>query len=98
MLRLLATLLPDAHVADREASLELTTPTTEPARLISATVIEGQELRARRVQDTPAVGFAAFLDGTQKSQVAVYLPGGVPLVFGTVAAARSKHVNAGGRV
>jgi hypothetical protein len=86
VLRLLANLLPDAHVADREASLELTTPTTEPARLISATVIEGDELRARRVLESPVVGFAAFLDGTQKSQVALYLPGGVPLVLGTVAA------------
>jgi len=42
----LATLLPGADVAEREASLELSTPTTEPARLISATIIEGSELRA----------------------------------------------------
>src|SRR5206468_8324794 len=67
-------------------ALELTTQTTQPARLISATIIEGHELRARRVFEPPRVGIAAFLDGTQQSSVVHYLPGGVPIVLGTVAA------------
>jgi hypothetical protein len=37
------------------------------------------------VPGVPEVGFAAFLDGTQQSRVLAYV-GGVPLVFGTVAA------------
>jgi hypothetical protein len=86
MARLVARLLPDAQHVEDEAALELTTGTTQPARLISATIIEGRELRARRVFDPPAVGFAAFLDGTQQSRVLRYLAAGVPIVHGTVAA------------
>lgn len=84
--RLVAELLPDSQHVDGEAALELTTASTQPTRLISATIIEGRELRARRVFDPPAVGFAAFLDGTQQSRVVRYLAGGVPIVHGTVAA------------
>lgn len=84
--RLVAALLPDSQHVDGEAALELTTASTQPARLISATIIEGRELRARRVFDPPTVGFAAFLDGTQQSRVVRYLAGGVPIVHGTVAA------------
>jgi hypothetical protein len=84
--RLVAALLPDSQHVDGEAALELTTASTQPTRLISATIIEGRELRARRVFGPPAVGFAAFLDGTQQSRVVRYLAGGVPIVHGTVAA------------
>jgi hypothetical protein len=84
--RALAGLLPDSQPVDAGAALELTTANTQPARLISATVIEGRTLRARRVFDAPVVGFAAFLDGTQQSFAACYLPGGVPIVYGTVGA------------
>ncbi len=84
--RLVAELLPDSQHVDGEAALELTTASTQPTRLISATIIEGRELRARRVFDPPTVGFAAFLDGTQQSRVVRYLAGGVPIVHGTVAA------------
>src|SRR3954470_10393265 len=84
VMRMLANVLPDARLVDGEISLELTTQTSQPARLISAAIIEGTDLRARRVFDPPTVGFAAFLDGTQKSQVVTYR-GGVPLVLGTVA-------------
>lgn len=84
--RLLATVLPESQHVDGEAALELTTTSTRPARLISATIIEGGELRARRVFDPPTVGLAAFLDGTQQSRVVRYLAGGVPVVHGTVAA------------
>jgi hypothetical protein len=84
--RALAGLLPNAQSVDGGTALELTTPSTQPARLISATVIEGRALRARRVFDAPVVGFAAFLDGTQQSFVACHLPGGIPIVYGSVGA------------
>ena len=54
-------------------------------RLISATVLEKGALRAHRVFDPPRVGFRAFLDGTQRSEVASYL-GGAPIVLGRAAA------------
>jgi len=84
--RVLAGRLPNAQSVDGGAALELTTPSTQPARLISATVIEGRALRARRVFDAPVVGFAAFLDGTQQSFVACHLAGGIPIVYGSVGA------------
>jgi hypothetical protein len=85
--RVLAGLLPDSQpVDDGGAPLELSAANTQPPRLISATVIEGGALRPRRVFEPPAVGFAAFLDGTQQSHVACYLPGGIPIVYGTVGA------------
>lgn len=84
--RALAGLLPNSQPVDDGPPLELTTANTQPARLISATVIEDRALRARRVFDAPMVGFAAFLDGTQQSHVACYMPGGIPIVYGTVGA------------
>lgn len=86
--RLLASLLPGTGggMPEGESMLELSSPNTQPARLISASIVEGHELRARRVFDPPTVGFAAFLDGAQESRVARYLDGGVPVIFGTVAA------------
>ena len=83
--RLLAKALPDAQPIDNPTPLELITPDSKPARLISAGVIEGRELSARLVEGEATPGFAAFLDGTQKSQVAAYT-GAVPIVLGTVAA------------
>lgn len=84
--RLLASIIPSAQPTHRETALELSTANTQPARLISATIVEGHGLRARRVFDPPEVGFAAFLDGAQSSEVVLYLAGGVPIVHGTVAA------------
>ncbi len=84
--RRLAGTLPECHTVEGETALELMPAASQPARLISATIVEGTDVRARRISEAPAVGFAAFLDGTQKSRVAAYLPGGVPIVHGTVAA------------
>jgi hypothetical protein len=84
--RRLALALPESRAVEGEASLELSTPGTQPARLISATIIEGATLRAMGVGGPPAIGFAAFLDGTQKSRVVRYWRGGIPIVHGTVAA------------
>lgn len=85
--RQLAALLPEARPAAMgEGTLEIAAKGNDAPRLISATVLEGGPLRARRVFDPPIVGFRAFLDGTQRSELVSYLVGGVPLVLGRVAA------------
>jgi hypothetical protein len=84
--RLFATIFPDAESVSGERPLELTADRSEPPRLIDARVIEGHELRARRVFEPPTVEIAAFLDGRQHSEVVSYRPGGVPVVVGTVGA------------
>jgi hypothetical protein len=84
--RQLAALLPEARAAGAgESTLELAGQTNDAPRLISATVLEGGPLRARRVFDPPEVGFRAFLDGTQRSVLASYLRG-IPIVLGHAAA------------
>ena len=84
--RQLASLLPEARpAAIGESTLEIAGQANDAPRLISATVLEGGTLRAKRVFEPPTVGFRAFLDGTQRSELVGYL-GGVPLVLGNVAA------------
>jgi hypothetical protein len=84
--RQLRAVLPEgALVTDIGPALEHATADGHPPRLVSADVIEGTVMRARRVLGDPVVRFAAFLDGTQTSQVIAYLDG-TPLVLGTVAA------------
>jgi hypothetical protein len=84
--RLLADLFPESENPGTETPLELTTSDPRPARLISATIIEDGDLRARAIDGGPDAQFVAFLDGTQTSVVAQYQRGGVPIVLGTVAA------------
>ena len=81
--------------------LEHLSLTSEPARTLAADVIEagGGAVRARRVPPATdarasrgADGFAAFLDGTQKSQV-VHYHRGIPVVHGTVAAVVRVRLN-----
>jgi hypothetical protein len=84
--RQLAALLPEARPAGTgERTLEIANQGMDAPRLISATVLEKGALRAHRVFDPPAVGFRAFLDGTQRSEVASYLTG-APIVVGQAAA------------
>ncbi|MFL5605473.1 MAG: hypothetical protein ACJ8AD_03385 [Gemmatimonadaceae bacterium] len=84
--RQLAALLPEARpVGASERALEIAAQTNDAPRLISATVLEGGALRARRVFEPAQVGFRAFLDGTQQSQPVSYL-GGAPIVVGHAAA------------
>ena len=83
--RQLAALLPDARAAGGESTLELVSQGNDAPRLISATVLEEGRLRARRIHDAPASVFRAFLDGTQRSEVASYI-GNVAVVLGHVAA------------
>lgn len=84
--RRLALALPESRAVEGEAPLELSTSSRQPARLNSATIIEGAEVRALSVTAPPTIGFAAFLDGTQNSRVVRYAHAGVPIVVGTVAA------------
>jgi hypothetical protein len=72
-------------LAESGPSLETLPTAVEPPRVIASKVIEGHAIRARRVEGDPEVGFAAFLDGTQRSRVLGYHEG-LPLVFGTAAA------------
>ncbi len=84
--RQLAALLPEARPAGTgERTLEIAGQGMDAPRLISATVLEKGPLRAHRVFDPPRVAFRAFLDGTQRSEVANYL-GNVPIVVGRAAA------------
>jgi hypothetical protein len=84
--RQLAALLPEARpVGVGERTLEIAAQTNDAPRLISATVLEGGALRARRVFDPPVVGFRAFLDGTQRTEPVSHLHG-VPIVIGRAAA------------
>ncbi len=55
-------------------------------RLERATPLEGTVIRVRPVEGGAVVGFRAFLDGIQRSQVIAHIAG-VPLVHGAVAAA-----------
>ena len=84
--RQLAALLPQARPAGLgESTLEVVGQRIDAPRLISATVLEGGALRAHRVFGTPTPEFRAFLDGTQRSEVAFYI-GHVPIVLGHAAA------------
>lgn len=94
MQRLLAAALPGTLglTDDGGPSLEVRAPAADAPRLVEASVIEGPAMRARRVPGDPEHGFAAFLDGTQRSRVIQY-ERGLPIVFGTVAAVIRSRVN-----
>lgn len=84
--RQLATLLPEARPAAMgESTLEVASQGNDAPRLVSATVLEGGPLRAKRVFDPPVVGFRAFLDGTQRSELVGYV-GAAPIILGRAAA------------
>ena len=86
--------VPDARIpaADGVPSLETRRTPDDPPRLTPASVLEGHALRAVRVEGDPTVGFAAFLDGTQRSEVLCYLDG-LPVVAATVASVVRLRVN-----
>ncbi|MCE9601876.1 MAG: hypothetical protein K8S21_06620 [Gemmatimonadetes bacterium] len=70
----------------RGAPLEVQPKGDQPPRLERATPLEGTSIQVRAVPGEPVVGFRAFLDGIQRSQVLAHA-GGVPIVHGAVAAA-----------
>jgi hypothetical protein len=94
MQRLLAAALPGSVglTDDGVPSLEVRGPAPESPRLVESKVIEGHAMRAPRVPGDPEVGFAAFLDGTQRSRV-IHYEQGLPIVHGTVAAVVRSRVN-----
>ncbi|CAN5510598.1 hypothetical protein BH09GEM1_BH09GEM1_16560 [soil metagenome] len=83
--RRLALLLPESQAVVAGSTLEIASQNYDAPRLISATVLEGTVLRSHMVTGGAATEFRAFLDGTQRSQVATYV-GIAPVVQGTVAA------------
>ena len=83
---------PDVPPMAEGATLEAAASALEPPRLVAAPVIEGHGFRARRVEGEQEPGFAAFLDGTQRSQV-VGFTDGLPIVLGTVAAVVRRRAN-----
>ncbi len=83
--RRLAASVPDARTFGDGIPLEMRPSGPDQPRLVDSHVVEGHAMRAIRVTGVPAVGFAAFLDGTQRSEVLCYIDG-LPVVHGTVAA------------
>ena len=67
------------------APLERLPADAEPPRIIDVQVVEDAVRGARAVPGTPTVGFQAFLDGTQESEVIAW-DGAAPIVVGRVAA------------
>jgi hypothetical protein len=57
-----------------------------PPRCVEAPVREGSTFAARPLTGEPVVGFAAFLDGVQRSVVADYVRETIPVVHATTAA------------
>ena len=86
-IRFLLDRVPEAcPLADGGGVLEHGPTGVEPPRTFGARVLEGTTLRPHRIPGEPASTFAAFLDGIQRSRVVMYLPGGIPVVEGTIAA------------
>jgi hypothetical protein len=83
---------PDVPALAEGAPLEAMSQAPESPRLVAAPLIEGHALRGRRVEGDPEPGFAAFLDGTQRSHVLGYHDG-LPVVLGTVAAVVRRRAN-----
>jgi hypothetical protein len=85
VLRRLAAGVPGGAAGGQGDTLERAVIAGEPARLVKAVPLEGSTVRSHRVSGDPAVGFDAFLDGTQASRVLDYVDG-VAVVHGTAAA------------
>ncbi len=83
-----------ADSAQLPATLESVHPgSAPPPRMHPAPPIETQEVSAVPVRHVPTVGFAAFLDGIQRSVVVGHIGGTVPVVHGTVAAGIRERVD-----
>ena len=68
------------------APLERLSTDAEPPRIVDVQVVEEGVRGAQAVPGTATVGFQAFLDGTQESEVIAW-DGAAPIVVGRVAAA-----------
>jgi len=93
-LRMLMKRLPGLSAIDGASSVEPPSPMDPPA-LRAAKLVEGNSLRAIRVGEPDRAapsGFGGFLDGTQRVQVVADLAG-IPIVYGTAAAAVRIRIN-----
>ena len=94
VLRAIQSLLPDVEIvqSDAPADESYSGAYNEAPRIAPAQCIEGQRLRAHRIDGEPEVRFAGFLDGIQRARIACHRRG-VPIVDGTVAAVVRVRVN-----
>lgn len=86
--RRLADALEDSRLAEPSDGPSLESSRLAPAdppRLAKADLLEGDRMSARRVEEEPVVGFAAFLDGIQVSRIVAH-DDGIPIVHGAIAA------------
>jgi hypothetical protein len=74
------------------ASLDLSGLVIEPPRVGRCEMVEGKQLAAIAVTGDAAVGFAAFLDGVQRSTVVDYA-GTIPIVGGQISAVIRRRVS-----
>lgn len=85
--------LPSVLLHDGEdVSLENADLPVDAPHTSACQVLEGSAFELRTVPGDPEVGFAAFLDGIQTSRV-WHRDGGMPIVFGHVAAAIRQRVD-----
>jgi hypothetical protein len=74
------------------AALDLSGLVVEPPRVGRCELVEGTQLATIAVTGDDAVGFAAFLDGVQRSTVVDYA-GTIPIVGGQISAVIRKRVS-----
>jgi len=102
-LRAIQSLLPDAEIVESDAPTDdsYAGAYNEAPHIASADLLEGQRLRAHRIDGDPEVRFAGFLDGIQRAKILCHRRG-VPIIDGSVAAAirvrvDRRYVTWGGR-
>jgi hypothetical protein len=93
-LKALRALLPDAEIIQNPSSDSdlYGGAYSDPPTLQQVRVLEGTVIRAIRVPGDPEIAFAAFLDGVQRARIVSHR-NGVPIFFGTVAAAIRVRIN-----
>ena len=74
------------------AALDLSGLVVEPPRVGRCEIVEGKQLASIAVSEENVVGFAAFLDGVQRSTVVDYA-GTIPIVGGQISAVIRTRVN-----
>ena len=84
--RRLATVLPEARqVRAGESMLERSALASDAPRLVGATLVEGEDMRAYRLPAGAEAAFRGFLDGTQRSEVVAHI-GAAAIIVGHVGA------------
>ena len=91
-LRFIQRILPGVDAVEAGPLSDPAFPRTDPPQLSAAPTLDGNRMRAEKVQGEPKARFAAFLDGTQSVRI-VARHGGVPIVLGIVAAGVRSRVD-----